>query len=126
MSQPFRYMVIATLNTRSDREHYLHWLCNGHIQAVLQWAIDGEVIILDDQADGRYRVLSSYLFKDRTAYDRYVVEGAPALRAEGIALANSLGGIQFERSMGEQGWGSQSGQNQESMSQDRMSADQKI
>ena len=49
-------------------------------------------------ADGLPRVMAQYTFHDRAAYERYVRETAPALRAEGIA---GFPTARFERMVGE-------------------------
>ena len=41
-----------------------------------------------------------YLFKDQEAFQHYLQEGAPKLRAEGAVIAQELG-IQFLRQSGE-------------------------
>jgi len=101
----FYYEVTATLKGAEAREAYLTWLKGGHAAALLQWAERAEVISLEQGPDeaALWRVKSVYCFQDRAAYERYVREGAPALRAEGLALAERLGGISFERALGE-GW----------------------
>ena len=99
------YEVTATLRDEQARGEYLAWLRNGHAAALLSWAERAEVIDLDPVGpEGPWRVKSVYLFSSREAYQRYVEEGAPALRADGVALAERLGGISFERSLGEV-WG---------------------
>lgn len=99
------YEVTATLRDQGAQAEYLDWLRGGHAAALLHWAERAEVIALDPPcAEGPWRVKSVYLFSGREAYTRYVEEGAPALRAEGLALALRLGGISFERTLGEV-WG---------------------
>jgi len=99
------YEVTATLKSEEARAAYLTWLRDGHASALLRWAERAEVVALDPTGpEGPWRVKSVYLFSSREAYQRYVEEGAPTLRADGVALAERLGGISFERSLGEV-WG---------------------
>ena len=99
------YEVTATLTGEQAWGAYLDWLKGGHAAALLEWAARAEVVALDRFSDSDpWRVKSVYLFTSREAYARYVEEGAPRLRAEGVALAERLGGISFERALGEV-WG---------------------
>ena len=102
------YEVTATLMSQEARDRYLGWLRAGHAAALLSWALRAEVSALnpsessDPSEPQAWRVKSSYVFQDREAYERYVREGAPALRAEGLALAaqlEPLGGVSFTRSL---------------------------
>ena len=102
------YEVTATLTSLEARDRYLAWLRAGHAAALLSWALRAEVSALNpseplDSAERQaWQVKSSYVFQDREAYERYVREGAPALRAEGLALAaelEPLGGVSFTRSL---------------------------
>lgn len=98
----FYYEVIASLKDQQAQMDYVAWLKGGHASALLQWAERAEVVVLDHEDDDSvWRVKSMYLFQSRTAYELYVKEGAPRLRAEGVVLAIQLGGITFERSLGE-------------------------
>lgn len=99
----WRYAVQATLLNHKAYERYLDWLFSGHVEQVCQWAECAEVVSLeaDEESDGEARhVLSVYWFADREAFEQYEKEGAPVLRAEGVALASTLGGISFKREVG--------------------------
>lgn len=98
----WQYCVTATLKDQSACEAYLEWLIDGHVQAVLRWATHAEVIIHEE--DIPPRVQSLYHFKDLSAYDLYIEEGASMLRQEGLLLAERLGGIEFHRSLGSRYW----------------------
>ncbi len=95
----FYYSVTATLNTQIAKDQYLTWLKSGHVQALLQWAIRAEIIDLHSDSN-QFQVKSMYLFKDQDAFQHYLQEGAPKLRAEGAVIAQELG-IQFLRQSGE-------------------------
>ena len=96
----FFYTVTAKLFSKLDAEHYLNWLNDGHIQALLPWAIEAQVICLDSQKDNEYIIQSRYLFNHRVDFERYQKEGAPQLQAEGRAFATQLSAIEFERNWG--------------------------
>jgi hypothetical protein len=98
------YSVTATLKSEGAREEYLRWLEGGHAAALLPWALAAEVVRLEPSEAGEWRVESRYTFEGREAFERYLREGAPALRADGAALAERLGGVSFERRVGERGW----------------------
>ena len=98
----WRYQVIATLLDQESVDHYLDWLLRGHVAAVCAWADHAEVVQLQgsDLQKRSTQVMSVYWFASREEFDRYEREGAPLLRAEGIELADQLGGITFERTLG--------------------------
>lgn len=98
------YSVTATLASEEALEEYLRWLEGGHAAALLAWARAAEVVRLEPGPGGEWRAESRYVFEGREALDRYLREGAPALRAEGAALAARLGGVAFERRVGERRW----------------------
>ena len=101
----YYYEVTATLKGKEALDAYLEWLREGHADALLEWAERSEVIAVERPAEGGpWRAKSVYLFSSREAYERYVEEGASRLRAEGLALAERLGGVSFERTLGEV-WG---------------------
>jgi hypothetical protein len=99
--------VTTTLNSLENRLSYLNWLKSGHIQAVARWAKRAEIIeILPENSDASsqtassqtvssqthqiFQVKSLYLFDSKEAFDRYLKEGAPSLRAEGLKIIESL------------------------------------
>lgn len=98
----FYYCVTTTLNSLENRLSYLNWLKSGHIQAVARWAKRAEIIeILPENSDASSQTVSSqthqifqvkslYLFDSKEAFDRYLKEGAPSLRAEGLKIIESL------------------------------------
>lgn len=94
----FVYCVTATLPVDLI-DDYIAWLSDGHVQAVLDGGAEAAWVIR--LGDGR--VESRYHFADRAAYDRYDVNVAPALRADGIARFGDRG-VQFERCFGQVMW----------------------
>lgn len=82
---PVVYSVCATLPGEDLARDYVAWLTEGHpshIGRVLEGgAIEGSAW-REVGASGRPRVMARYVFPSREAFDRYVLEVAPALRAE--------------------------------------------
>jgi hypothetical protein len=73
----------------------------GHIADVIAaGAVSGEVIVLDTEPGQPARVQSRYTFANRAAFDAYVRDHAPRLRADGLARFGTSG-ITFERAAGE-------------------------
>lgn len=96
------YMVIATLPSAQLAADYTAWLLHGHIQAVISGgATVGEVIRLDPSDADQHRVMSRYEFPSRGAFDRYVRDVAPTLRAEGLAKFGPDKGVTYQRLVGE-------------------------
>jgi hypothetical protein len=95
--------VTTTLNSLENRLSYLNWLKSGHIQAVARWAKRAEIIEIipentdlsapsvSDQSHQIFQVKSLYLFDSQEAFDLYLKEGAPSLRAEGLKIIEALG-----------------------------------
>ena len=100
----WRYAVTATLKDEQAQQRYIDWLFAGHVSEVCHWAEEAEVCVLDDRSGSedhsQWRVLSIYWFTNQKSFSRYELDGASALRAEGVALAHELGGIDFERAVG--------------------------
>lgn len=95
------YTVIATLPTRELANEYIAWLENGHIDQVLQHGAHTAMIVrITDPADP-IQIEVRYVFSTRQAFDRYVSDHAPALRAEGLRRFPLERGIRFERRTGE-------------------------
>lgn len=96
------YMVIATLPSEAVAEEYVEWLLGGHVAAVAEGgATVGEVIRLDVEDGDPPRVMSRYEFASRGAFERYVREVAPALRAEGLEKFGPGRGVGYQRFVGE-------------------------
>ena len=95
----FCYTVTASLSSQEALDPYLDWLKNGHIQALLPWALDARVVVLDVDSN-LPRVQSIYRFTTRQDFEEYQSQGAAQLQAEGKELAKRLGGISFTRTCG--------------------------
>lgn len=101
---PIVYSVCATLPGEDLARDYVAWLTEGHpshIGRVLEggategtaWRAVGEI--------GPPRVMARYVFPSREAFDRYVRDVAPVLRAEGMAKFGPQTGVFMERSVSE-------------------------
>lgn len=81
--EAFEYTVTATFRDTAIRPEYVAWQRDGHVQAVVAGgALRAEVSEVD--AGPGAAVKTRYLFPDRNAYERYVRETAPSLRADGM------------------------------------------
>jgi len=102
MTTPICYTVTATLPDEAIATSYIRWLEDGHVDAVVDGgAHSGMIVRLDqDSPDDPIRVQTVYLFPTRAAYDRYVLETAPALREDGIKRFGAVEGVSFSRTIG--------------------------
>jgi hypothetical protein len=109
--QRYLYSVTAALPNPAVAEEYVRWLLAGHARAVVDaGALRVEVVRhqavvpLAKASDAPIRVESIYVFPDRAAFDRYVRDAAPRLRADGLARfgPEALGAdaVTFERREG--------------------------
>jgi hypothetical protein len=91
------YTVGATFPDAALAAEWLRWLREGHVAAVLAGgAADAEVTELDEPAHS-FEV--RYHFPSRAAFDRYLRDHAPALRAEGLRLFPPEKGVTYRRSV---------------------------
>ncbi len=100
----YAYAVLARGTDPALRDRYLAWLTTGgHVRAVIQaGARSGEVMVLDEPAtDGPgWAIETRYHFASKDAFEAYVCDHAPALRAEGQRLFPPESGIRLERRAG--------------------------
>jgi hypothetical protein len=95
---PVAYLVTATFPNDAFRDEFLRWLLDEHLAEVLgAGATSAHAVKLDEPPP---RVIASYTFSDRTTYDRYIREAAPALRAKGLARFPPSTGVIFSRQSG--------------------------
>ena len=93
------YCVTAKFTDASVRDEYLAWLGGGHMAAVVQGgALSARAVVLEGP---ELRVATQYFFADSEAFERYVREFAPALRADGAARFPAQRGVIFERLLGD-------------------------
>jgi hypothetical protein len=102
------YAVIADLPDEATAQEYLAWLTDGgHVGEVVGGGASvGEAVRLDPEVGeggdgGRVRVMSRYRFPSRAAFDGYVRDHAPRLRADGLARFGAERGISMMRIVGE-------------------------
>lgn len=98
------YAVTATLPTSRLADEYVHWLCDGHVEQVLRGGAHSAMIVRlepsPDQPAGSYRVMTQYIFPTRAAFDEYLREYAPALRADGLRRFGPERGVAMTRVVG--------------------------
>ena len=97
------YTVRATLPTVQMRGRYLSWLVPDHVLAVQAGGAAGVRVVLPDRASdtGPATVEVQYVFPSRKAFDIYVRDHAPALRADGLKHFPPETGISYERQVAE-------------------------
>jgi hypothetical protein len=97
------YMVRTTCPTVQVRGRYLAWLSPNHIMQVVQAGATGARIVLPDRASDTAPAVVEvqYVFPSRKAYDTYLHEHAPALRADGLQHFPPESGLTYERQVAE-------------------------
>ena len=97
------YTVRATLPPPQLRGRYLAWLVPDHVLAVKAGGAGGVRVVLPDRAnDGAPAVVEvQYVFPTRKAFDTYLREHAPELRADGLKHFPPETGIVHERQVAE-------------------------
>ncbi|HYC70854.1 MAG TPA: hypothetical protein VEB66_06585 [Opitutaceae bacterium] len=97
------YVVRASFPSLQVRGRYLSWLAPDHVEAVRRGGADSVRITLYDPAspEGRPALETEYTFPSRKAFDAYVRDHAPALRADGLKHFPPESGVTFERRVGE-------------------------
>ena len=97
------YTVRTTCPSVQVRGRYLAWLSPNHILQVMQGGATGARIILPDRSgnDAPAVVEVQYVFPSRKAYDTYLRDHAPALRADGLKHFPPEKGLVYERQVAE-------------------------
>ena len=97
------YTVRATLPTVQQRGRYLSWLSPSHImQLIAGGATSARVVLPDRASDTAPAVVETqYVFPSRKAFDAYVRDHAPALRADGLKHFPPESGVTYERQVAE-------------------------
>jgi hypothetical protein len=95
------YTVIATFPDERTSREYIDWLRGGHLDQVLAGGAESAIVVQVVEPSTPIRVEVRYRFATRGAYQRYVDQFAPALRAEGARLFGGRPGVAFERTLGE-------------------------
>lgn len=97
------YTVRTTLPTGPMRGRYLSWLVPDHILAVKAGGAAGVRVVLPDRADATAPAVVEvqYVFPSRKAFDTYLRDQAPALRADGLRHFPPASGVTHERQIAE-------------------------
>lgn len=97
------YTVRATCPTVQLRGRFLAWLAPNHLLAVKAGgATAARVVLPDREGDaGPAVVETQYVFPSRTAFETYLREHAPALRADGLKHFPPESGVTFARQVAE-------------------------
>ena len=93
----FEYTVTAEFDDAAVASEWVAWLRDGHLAEVL----DGGALeaVLVQCAPLKFQ--ARYAFADAAAFAKYEREGAPRLRAEGLARFPPARGVRMSRSTGE-------------------------
>jgi hypothetical protein len=97
------YTVRAACKDAQQRGRYLSWLSPNHVAAVMKGGATGVRIVLPDR-EGETApavVETHYEFPSRKAFDVYVRDHAPALRADGLKHFPLESGITYSRQVAE-------------------------
>ena len=98
----FAYTVTCTFDDPRIAEEWIDWLRDEHLRDVCAaGALDAEVIRCDVSSGAKPQVEVRYHFQSRAAFDGYVRDHAPRLRAEGLKRFPPERGLTYERSNGE-------------------------
>ena len=97
------YTVRVTLPGIQQRGRFLSWLVPDHVLAVKAGGAQDVRVVLPDHPGGATpaTVETQYVFPSRKAFDTYIREHAPALRADALKHFPSGTGIIFERQVAE-------------------------
>lgn len=84
----FYYEVCVTFTDSQIADNWLAWMRDEHINDVIKaGAKTGRAILVDPENSSASlvtRMVAQYEFESRTAFDAYVRDHAPRLRAEGL------------------------------------------
>jgi len=97
------YTVRVTCKDLHQRGRYLSWLTPNHVAEVMKGGATSVRIVLPDrEGDAAPAVIETqYVFPSRKAFDTYVRDHAPALRADGLKHFPPESGVSFTRQLAE-------------------------
>jgi hypothetical protein len=97
------YTVRAACVSVHQRGRFLSWLVPDHVLAVQAGGAEGVRVVLPDRTgDPAPAVVETqYVFPSRHAFDTYVRDHAPALRADALKHFPPGSGVTFERQVAE-------------------------
>jgi hypothetical protein len=94
------YSVIASLPDERTASEYIAWLESGHVDHVVACGAHTGMIVRVQEPAEPVQVETRYIFPNRAAFETYVREHAPKLRAEGLRRFGPERGVRFERRVG--------------------------
>jgi hypothetical protein len=97
------YTVRTTCPNPQVRGRFLAWLSPNHVVAVMKGGATSVRIALPDrESDTAPAVVETqYVFPSRKAFDTYVRDHAPALRADGLKHFPPESGVTYSRQIAE-------------------------
>jgi hypothetical protein len=97
------YSVRATCPSVQVRGRFLSWLSPNHVLQVKAGGATAVRIILPEPASatGPAVVETQYVFPSRKAYDAYIRDHAPTLRADALKHFPAESGVTWERQVAE-------------------------
>lgn len=97
------YTVRATCKDVQQRGRFLSWLTPDHVLQVKAGGATGVRVVLPDRADpsAPVAVETQYVFPSRKAFDTYLRDHAPALRADALKHFPPESGVTFSRQVAE-------------------------
>ena len=93
-------MVTATLPDEDTRDRYLEWIQADHLVQVIRGGATTARLVRVDEPAAPLEVASMYTFPSRAAFDLYVRDHAPRLRAEGLSRFGPESRVTFRRQVG--------------------------
>lgn len=97
------YTVRAACRDVPQRGRFLAWLAPGHLLQVKAGGAETVRVVLPDRADDSAPAVveTQYAFPSRKAFDTYLRDHAPALRADTLKHFPPESGVTFERQVAE-------------------------
>ena len=97
------YTVRATCQNVQQRGRFLSWLTPDHVLAVKAGGATAVRIVLPEPAGGSAQAVveTQYVFPSRKAFDTYLRDHAPALRADAMKHFPPESGVTFARQVAE-------------------------
>lgn len=97
------YTVRATCPNIQSRGRFLAWLAPGHLLQVKAGGATAVRVVLPDRGGEAAPAIveTQYVFPSRKAFDAYIRDHAPALRADVLNHFPPESGITFERQVAE-------------------------
>jgi hypothetical protein len=96
---PIAYTVRCTFSDEATARDWAAWLREAHLDDVLDAGAERASLVRLDGPGIAYE--ARYRFPDRAAFDAYITDHAPRLRAEGLARFPLDLGLDYTRCVGE-------------------------